>query len=104
MMGETLLMQRRYAEAVRAYEGVFGSGASPYWLAAARMQIGQCLELEGDGRSAAQAYEKLLADDPEGPFAAKAQARLSALKRSVDPSTPAPQARTARDGADKSKR
>jgi len=85
MMGETFLMQRRYAEAVQAYESVLGTGSSLYWQSAARMQIGQCYELLRDGLAARNAYQSLLDKDADGVFSAIAQQKLTSLEPTVAP-------------------
>jgi tetratricopeptide (TPR) repeat protein len=85
MMGETFLMQRRYAEALQAYEDVLGTGSSLYWQSAARMQIGQCYELLRDGSAARNAYQSLLDRDADGVFSAMAQQKLNSLEPTVAP-------------------
>jgi TolA-binding protein len=85
MMGETFLMQRRYAEALQAYEGALGTGSSLYWQSAARMQIGQCHELLRDGSAARDAYQSLLDKDADGAFSTMAQQRLASLEPTVAP-------------------
>lgn len=83
MMGETFLMQRRYAEAVRAYEGVLETGSSLYWQSAARMQIGQCYEVLRDGSAARNAYQSLLDKDADGAFSTLARQKLASMEPAV---------------------
>jgi TolA-binding protein len=79
MLGETYLMQRRYSDALNAYERVHGTGASEYWHSAARMQMGQCYELLRDPESARNAYQQVLDRDPQGAFGVQARERISLL-------------------------
>ena len=72
-------MQRRYSDALNAYERVYGTGASVYWHSAARMQMGQCYELLRDPESARNAYQQVLDRDPQGAFGVQARERISLL-------------------------
>lgn len=85
MTGETFLMQRRYAEALKAYESVLETGSSPYWQSAAWMQIGQCCELLRDVSAAREAYQTLVDKYAEGPFGIVAQQKLDSLGSSNAP-------------------
>ncbi|MFN6127614.1 MAG: tetratricopeptide repeat protein [Planctomycetota bacterium] len=85
MMGETFLMQRRYAEALQAYESVLETGSSSYWQSAAWMQIGQCHELLRDVPAAREAYQTLMDRYADGPFGEIAQQRLDSLGSSDAP-------------------
>ena len=79
MVGETYLMQRRYSDALDAYERVLGTGASEYWHSAARMQIGQCHELLRNPESARTAYQQVLDRDSQGAFGVQARERIALL-------------------------
>lgn len=79
MVGETYLMQRRYSDALNAYERVHGTGASEYWHSAARMQMGQCYELLRDPEAARSAYQQVLDRDSQGAFGVQARERISLL-------------------------
>lgn len=85
MMGETFLLQRRYQEALRAYESVLDTGSSDYWQSAAWMQIGQCHELLRDAKGAQSAYQTVVLRYAEGPFAQGAQQKLDTLQGSETP-------------------
>jgi tetratricopeptide (TPR) repeat protein len=85
MMGETFLMQRRYAEALQAYESVLETGSSPYWQSAAWMQIGQCQELLRDVPAARKAYQTVVGRYADGPFGEVAQQKLDSLGSSEAP-------------------
>lgn len=85
MMGETFLMQRRYAEALLAYDSVLDTGCSSYWRSAAWMQKGQSHELLSDESAARHAYQTVLDDFADGPFAPLAQQKLDSLKSSNAP-------------------
>lgn len=87
MVGETYLMQRRFSDALNAYEQVYGTEASEYWHSAARMQTGQCYELLRDPESARTAYQQVLERDPEGAFGVQARERISLLPKSIQAST-----------------
>jgi len=95
MMGETFLMQRRYGEALQAYEAVLETGSSPYWQSAAWMQIGQCRELMRDPLGARIAYQTVMDRYAEGPFGVVAQQKLNSLEPSRAPG--APSVRTSND-------
>ncbi|MBM3966376.1 MAG: tetratricopeptide repeat protein, partial [Planctomycetes bacterium] len=87
MVGETYLMQRRFSDALNAYEQVHGTEASEYWRSAARMQTGQCYELLRDPESARTAYQQVLERDPQGAFGVQARERISLLPNPTQLST-----------------
>jgi tetratricopeptide (TPR) repeat protein len=92
MIGETHLMQRKYTDAIAAYEQVLGSGAQQYWISAAWMQMGQCYELLRDVSSARVVYQQIVDRDSEGVLTSQARDRLAALLELP------PNARTSREG------
>jgi tetratricopeptide (TPR) repeat protein len=104
MMGETYLMQRRYAEAMQAYEQVLGTKGSQYWHSAAWMQIGQCFELLRDVSGARNAYSQILERDAQGAFSTSASDRIAALPEQTPNAQIQPSARTSNDAPGSNKR
>jgi TolA-binding protein len=98
MIGETHLMQRKYTDAIAAYEQVLGSGAQQYWISAAWMQMGQCYELLRDVSSARVVYQQIVDRDSEGVLTSQARDRLAALLELP------PNARTSREGSGEKQR
>ncbi len=81
MIGETYMMQRRYAEALNAYEKVFGISEQTYWHAACALQIAVCLELVQETTIAAEWYNRVITSYASSPFAATAKERLETLSK-----------------------
>lgn len=81
MIGETHMMQRRYAEALAAYEKVFGIAEQTYWHAACTLQIAVCLELVQETSIAAEWYNRVITTYASSPFAATAKERLETLSK-----------------------
>lgn len=88
-------MQRRFGEALQAYEAVLETGSSPYWQSAAWMQMGQCRELMRDPSAARNAYQSVVDRDADGPFGVAAQQKLNSLESFRAPG--APSVRTSND-------
>lgn len=79
MVGETYMMQRKYTDASEAYRHVLGVAEQPYWHSAALLQLGQCCEATQDGSAAEIAYNTLIRDFSDSPFAQTAKERLRQL-------------------------
>lgn len=80
MTAETHFLQRRYAAALVEYAQV-GEHAHPHWQAAAQLQAGKCCEQLQRPADARLAYETLLRDFADSPFAAEARSRRDACLR-----------------------
>ncbi|HRF01892.1 MAG TPA: tetratricopeptide repeat protein [Pirellulaceae bacterium] len=85
MIGESWFHQERWSEAIDAYRSVDPFVAHPRWRASAVLQIGKCHERQGETRSAAAAYARLLREFPASEAAAEASSRLAALGSSQPP-------------------
>lgn len=79
LIGETLSMQGRPAEAIEAYRRVDGIDPGGGSSAAALLRAGECFEQLGRTRGAAVCYEHLLSRFADSPHAADAAARLAAV-------------------------
>jgi cellulose synthase operon protein C len=80
MIGETLFLQRRYEEAIAAYELVERHEHAT-WQAAAVLQTAKCLEQLDRPADAARHYELLLSDFAGSSYAAEATARLELTRQ-----------------------
>jgi TolA-binding protein len=80
MTAETHFLQRRYAEALVEYAKA-GEHAHPHWQAAAQLQSGKCCEQLNRPADAQVAYETLLREFADSPFAAEARSRRDACLR-----------------------
>lgn len=78
MIGETFFHQRRYDEAVAAYE-LCARGKFPRWQAAALLQAGKCRLLLGQRDQAIASFERVVGELPDTPYSGEARQRLSAL-------------------------
>ena len=85
MIGETLLIQKRYVDALKAYHRVETLHAHPRWQAAALLQAGKCRELQQEWGAAAKLYQQLLRDFAETTFADSARPRLEHARRKAKP-------------------
>lgn len=83
LIGETLLLQKKYKPALEAYLKVYLLYQFPQWQAPALYQAGQCDEALEQWQKALTSYEDLLRDFPESPYAAQAKKRIADVKRKV---------------------
>jgi tetratricopeptide (TPR) repeat protein len=79
MIGETYFLQKRYDDAIAAYEKTL-SYSFPNWQAAALLQSAKCCEQLGRFDDAARRYEQVVSDHAETPFVAEAGTRLAATR------------------------
>ncbi len=84
LIGETYLMQQRFAEAVEAYRTVEGLDPESTWVAASLVQAGKAFEQLGRTRDAAVCYSTLLSRHADSPLAQDARRRLAALATTAD--------------------
>jgi TolA-binding protein len=80
LVGETHLLQKQYAEAVRAFHEVELLHRAPKWQAAALLEAGKAYEAMGKPTDARSSYEKLLREFAGAEGAAEARERLDAMK------------------------
>jgi TolA-binding protein len=79
MIGEVYFLQRRYAEAISAYEQVEQFG-SRQWQCRALMQQAKCEELAGRRKAAVATYRRLADQFREHPTSEFALARIAQLR------------------------
>lgn len=79
-IAETLLLEKKYAQAAREYHKVEILYEFKEWQAAALYQAGTCHEELKENDQANQAYRDLLTNHADSPFSAKAQQRLDVLR------------------------
>ncbi len=82
-IGETLLLQEKYAAAIAAYYRVDSLYDFPHWRAASMLQAGKCQEKLRNYRQAMILYNNLVKKFPNSEFAEQARTRLTALERQV---------------------
>ncbi|MBD3672024.1 MAG: tetratricopeptide repeat protein [Planctomycetaceae bacterium] len=83
LIGETLMLQKKYKEALEAYLKVYVLYEFPEWQAPALFQAGQCDEALMQWQKALTSYEDLLRDFPNSEFAPQAKQRIADVKRKV---------------------
>ena len=79
MIGETWFHQKKYPEAIAAYERCAAQHSFGRWQAASLLQAGKCHWLLGKTAEASVAFQRVTADFGDTPYAAEAAQRLSAL-------------------------
>lgn len=79
MIGETYFLQKRYDEAIAAYDLAIASDF-PAWQAAALLQSAKCYEQLARFHDATGRYERLVRDYPETSFVAEARSRLNSTR------------------------
>ena len=79
MIGETYLMQRKYSEALMAYQAVLLIPKQEYWKAASLLQIAECCEAMHDSHGSKDAYETIINQFSQSPFVPTAKERLSKI-------------------------
>ncbi len=80
-IGETWLVQERYAEALEAYLQTINQYSYPHWRAAALLQAGKCHERLGNSSQALKLYRQLEQEYPTSEFATQAKRRIEAVER-----------------------
>ena len=78
MLGESYFHQEKYPEALAEYLKV--DAKSPRWHSAALLQAGKAEEAQGGWQAAADYYQKLLEQYPDGQLSAEATRRLGAAR------------------------
>ena len=81
MIGETFFHQKNYETALREYSRLEILYAYPTWQAGALLQAGKCHELLGEGKEAADLYQRIVKNYPSTTFAAEAAKRLKLRER-----------------------
>lgn len=88
MTAETYFLQRRYDAAIADYRRA-AEYKYPHWQAAAQLQAGKCCEQLKRPDEARAAYDAVLSDFADSPFAAEARQRREACERQASaPGTP----------------
>ncbi len=78
MLGESYFHQEKYPEALAEYLRV--DAQSPRWHGAALLQAGKAEEAQGGWQAAADYYQKLIEQYPDGQLSAEATRRLAAAR------------------------
>jgi len=81
LIGETLFLQEKWAEAFLAYQKVFANYNFPEWQAAALLQSGKCDEQQQQWKEAAGTYRLLIDKFPKSTHAADAKQRLDVVTK-----------------------
>ncbi len=76
LLGECLLAQKKYDDAIREFIKVEVTFDFPEWRSKALLQTGQALELKGDKAKAVEHYKQVIADYPGTDAATLAKQRL----------------------------
>jgi len=84
MIGESYMHQKKYDEAISAYQGVETLFNYPHWQAAAMLQAGKCHALKGEHEEASKVFSRLVEQHPETAFAEEASQRLERVGLSMD--------------------
>lgn len=79
LIGETLFLQEKWAEAFLAYQKVYANYAFPDWQSAALLQSGKCDEQQLQWKEAAATYRLLIDKFPKSTHAADAKQRLDVV-------------------------
>ncbi|TWU04850.1 tetratricopeptide repeat protein [Stieleria varia] len=79
MIGESFLLQHRFADAISAYRLVEGIDPDGQWIAPALVQAGQAFEQLGRTREAAICYGDLIGRFPTSRHAAMGRQRLASI-------------------------
>lgn len=81
LIGETLFLQEKWADAFLAYQKVYANYDFPEWQAAALLQSGKCDEQQQQWKDAAATYRLLIEKFPTSTHAADAKVRLDAVTK-----------------------
>lgn len=76
---EKLYYDGKYAEAVKAYKAILDKYAKFNSKDSVRTHLGRCYEKLGDDNLAIQIYQDVIADNPDGPYAASAVSMIGNL-------------------------
>lgn len=79
MIGEGLFHQKRYGDAIAAYDHCARDSSFPRWQAAAVLQAGKCRLLLGETELARRDLERVVTEYTDQPLAEEAKARLASL-------------------------
>lgn len=79
LIGETLFLQEKWADAFLAYQKVYANYAFPDWQSAALLQSGKCDEQQLQWKEAAATYRLLIDKFPKSTHAADAKQRLDVV-------------------------
>jgi TolA-binding protein len=90
LIGETYFHQKRYREALLAYERCATAKDFPRWQAAGLLQAGKCRLLLNEKAQAIADFQRLSSELADTPYAAEARQRLAALGASVSTTTQSP--------------
>ena len=77
MIGESYFHQKRYPEAIEAYEQCARGHKFPTWQSASLLQAGKCLQLQNKKSEAAEYYRRVVNEFAETTYAAEARERLA---------------------------
>lgn len=83
LIGETLFLQEKWAEAFLAYQKVYANYAYPDWQAAALLQSGKCDEQQSQWKEAASTYRLLIGKFPTSMHAVDAKQRLDVVTKKL---------------------
>ena len=83
LIGETLFLQEKWADAFLAYQKVFANYDFPDWQSAALLQSGKCDEQQSQWKEAAATYRLLIDRFPKSMHAADARQRLIIVTKKV---------------------
>ena len=83
LIGETLFLQEKWADAFLAYQRVFANYKFPEWQAAALLQSGKCDEQQQQWKEAAATYRLLLEKFPNSTHAPDARQRLEVVTKKI---------------------
>lgn len=83
LIGETLFLQEKWADAFLAYQKVFANYDFPEWQSAALLQSGKCDEQQQQWKEAAATYRLLIDKFPTSTHAADAKQRLEAATKKL---------------------
>lgn len=79
LIGESLFLQEKWADAFLAYQKVYANYSYPDWQSAALLQSGKCDEQQSQWKEAAATYRLLMDKFPKTTHAADAKLRLDAV-------------------------
>lgn len=81
LIGETLFLQEKWADAFLAYQKVYANYDFPEWQAAALLQSGKCDEQQQQWKEAGATYRLLIEKFPKSMHAADARQRLEIVSK-----------------------
>lgn len=78
MIGESYFHQKKYVEAIDAYQRCAREHKFPAWQSASLLQAGKCLQLQGKNEEASEHYRRVVNEFADTTFAVEARERLAA--------------------------